>query len=79
MTPFKELQVLADAIRDQKKRFCSVTVEHYAYTASGSELRYILYIDGDKHRYYKTVQEILSAMQDIINPTADTGILLEEL
>ena len=78
MIPFKELQNLADKIRTKMGLYCSVSVEHNAYTHGYSELCYSFYIGGKTHKRFNTVQELKYAMKQIINPKPDKGVSVKE-
>ena len=79
MTPFKELAELADRIRDQKGESCKVEITHWAWNTSVSNsestLSYNLYMESfGSTKQFKTVSELITAMQDILNPTTDEGV-----
>ena len=79
MIPFKELQDLADEIRDKTGQYCTVSVEHHTYSDGDSRLKYVFYIlDTIGHRFFNTVNELKYAMKQIINPKPDKGISVKE-
>jgi len=78
MTPFKELQNLADKIRNKLGQYCYVSVEHNAYSHGKSELCYVLYIEDGTHENFKTASELKNAMNQIINPKPDKGVSVKE-
>ena len=85
MIPFKNLQVLADKIRDKTGAACAVSVDHFAYSAtptneSHSNLSYGLYLAGTLVGTvnYDTLDDLKDAMHKIINPSEDEGVSVGE-
>jgi len=78
MTPFKYLTELADKIKEKTGKCCHVTASYWAFEHS-KQMEYELYLESYTYtKRFKTVSELITEMQSIINPIADTGILLED-
>ena len=77
MTPFKELQDLADKIRDKTGESCFISVGYWAYKDRGS-LAYTLYQADPGNKIYDTVKDIKDAMNELINASVDDGVSLKE-
>ena len=78
MTPFKDLQNLADKIRDKTGKACCVSVEYWAHRNGENDLKYSIYLEDEDTQAFDSIKMLKAAMNDIINPPKDDGITLSE-
>ena len=76
---FAEIEKLAYALRDKRKKYVSVSVVRHSYFDGSSETEYKFYIDGQRTIFFKTAQELRAHMENILNPPADEGVELSDL
>lgn len=78
LVPFSDLIELADYVFEKVNCHISIRAIYDCYSQGESAMKYVLYIAGDDHEYFDTVQELKEAMERIISPVEDQGVLLEK-
>jgi len=79
MIPFKYLAELADKVKEKTGKCCHVTASYWAFEHS-KQMDYELYLEAyTKTKRFENVSDLITEMQSIIDPIADTGISLEDL
>jgi len=76
LVPFSDLQILADYIADKTGKHVQVAINYDFYTV-GPETTYRLYVADTYNKHFNTVQELQQAMERILNPPVDQGVLLD--
>jgi len=78
MIPFSELQKQADKVAEVTGKHVSVSITYDVFDTGEVELQYSFYTNQPPlHHYFKTVQELQQAMENIINPPVDEGVEVE--
>ena len=78
MIPFTVLQAQTDRVADKIEKHVSLSVIYDNFSESPGETKYRLYIADISNDHYNTVQELQAAMERIINPPDDVGVLVED-
>jgi hypothetical protein len=79
MIKFYELMALADKCREATGDSVSIEIEYWSSLSFDCKTNYKLWLTRDhKLTHFKTVGELITAMNNIITPSKDEGISLEE-
>ena len=77
MIPFTVLQAQADRVAEVVGVHVQITVDYNHYSNGRKKVEYRLYIADKSNAHHNTVRELQAAMESIINPLEDTGVLVE--
>ena len=78
MIPFTVLDAIVDRIVGKVGEHVEVSRSYNHYSCGSKEASYRLYIANTMNGNYKSVQELQAAMENIINPPEDLGVMVEE-
>ena len=77
MIPFSELTELVDKVAAKLNNYVAIDVEYSNNNDEIKRLRYSFYKAVTPHIYFKSVQELMSYMENILNPPVDEGVEVE--
>lgn len=78
MIPFTVLQAQADRVAEVTGQYTSISIDYVRNPSGKAHLHYLFYQEDFPNTIkFKTVQELQAAMDAIITPPDDVGVLVE--